>query len=79
MAPNSTPLNADMSGIHKEIYFEDEICADLAASGWLHDADASRFDRAQALFPDDVVAWIKASQPKAWEAIERARERMPPR
>jgi len=58
--------------IHKELHFEDEICADLAASGWLHDADATHYDRAHALFPDDVVAWIKASQPKTWEAIEKS-------
>ena len=59
--------------IHKEIHLEDEICADLSSAGWLHDpADASRYDRTQALFVDDVVAWIKASQPKAWEAIEKS-------
>jgi type I restriction enzyme R subunit len=52
--------------IHKEIHLEDEISADLTAAGWLHDAaDASRYDRTQALFVDDVVAWIKTSQPDA--------------
>ena len=59
--------------IHKEIHLEDEICADLAAAGWLYDADdAARYDRTLALFVDDVVAWIKASQPKAWDAIEKS-------
>jgi type I restriction enzyme R subunit len=59
--------------IHKEIHLEDEVCADLTAAGWLYDAaDASRYDRPQALFVDDAVAWIKASQPKAWEAIEKS-------
>jgi len=62
-----------VSTIHKEIHLEDEICADLTAAGWLFDAaDASRYDRTQALFVDDAVAWIKASQPKAWEAIEKS-------
>ena len=57
--------------IHKEIHLEDEICADLTAAGWLYEAaDASRYDRSQALFVDDAVAWIKASQPKVWETIE---------
>lgn len=57
--------------IHREIHLEDEICADLTAAGWLYDpSDGSRYDRGLALFVDDVVAWIKASQPKAWEAIE---------
>ncbi len=59
--------------IHKEIHLENEICADLAAAGWLFDAaDAGRYDRTQALFVDDVLEWIKASQPKAWEAIEKS-------
>jgi type I restriction enzyme, R subunit len=57
--------------IHKEIHLEEEICADLAAAGWLYDAADAGYDRTQALFVDDVVAWIKASQPKAWEAIEK--------
>ena len=58
--------------IHKEIHFEDEICADLAAAGWLYDpSDATRYDRTQALFVDDVVAWIKASQPQAWDSLEK--------
>jgi len=57
--------------LHREIHLEDEICADLAATGWLCEAgDNARYDRTQALFVDDVVAWIEASQPKVWEAIE---------
>jgi type I restriction enzyme R subunit len=45
----------------------------MAAAGWLHGADdAARYDRTQALFVDDTVAWIKASQPKAWDAIEKS-------
>ena len=48
-----------MSTIHKEIHLEDEVCADLTAAGWLYDAgDAGRYDRLQALFVDDAVAWI---------------------
>lgn len=59
--------------IHKEIHLEDEVCADLTTAGWLYDAaDGGRYDRPQALFVDDAVAWIKASQPKAWEAIEKS-------
>jgi type I restriction enzyme R subunit len=59
--------------IHKEIHFENEICTDLAAAGWLYEAeDSARYDRAQALFVDDVVAWIKTNQPKTWETIEKS-------
>jgi type I restriction enzyme R subunit len=69
-----------MTSVHKEIKFEDEVCADLAAAGWLHDAgDASHYDRTQALFVDDVVAWIKASQPKTWESVEKGHGASAPR
>ena len=51
--------------LHHEVHLEAEICADLAAAGWLHDpADAGRFGRPTALFIDDLVAWVQASQPK---------------
>ncbi|WP_422929147.1 type I restriction endonuclease subunit R [Singulisphaera sp. PoT] len=58
--------------LHTEINFEVEICERLAASGWLYaEGDAAKYDRARALFPGDVLAWVKATQPKAWEAIEK--------
>ena len=56
--------------LHKEISFENEICEHLAAHGWLYaEGDAASYDRARALFPDDVLAWVQATQPKAWEAL----------
>lgn len=58
--------------LHREINLEAQICDQLAAQGWLYaEGDAARFDRARALFPDDVVAWVQASQPKAWEALTK--------
>ena len=56
--------------LHKEISFENEICQHLAAHGWLYAAgDAQGYDRARALFPADVLAWVQAAQPKAWEVL----------
>ena len=56
--------------LHKEIHFEVEICEHLAAHGWLYaDGDAAKYDRTKSLFPDDVLAWVQATQPKAWDAI----------
>src|SRR5258705_4634261 len=56
--------------LHKEFNFEDEICEHLADHDWLFaDGDAGIYDRARALFPDDVLAWVQATQPKAWDAI----------
>lgn len=58
--------------IHKEISFEDEICAHLAADGWLHaPGDAAGHDRARALFPADLTAWVQATQPATWEALSK--------
>jgi type I restriction enzyme R subunit len=60
--------------IHKEATFENEICAHLAANGWLYaEGDAARYDRARALFPDDALAWIEASQPAQWESLVKTR------
>jgi type I restriction enzyme, R subunit len=59
-----------LPGIHTERPFEDEICARLAATGWLTDADASLYERALALFPADLEAWVKATQPQAWATLQ---------
>lgn len=59
--------------LHKEITFEAEICDDLAVNGWLcTEGDAAAYDRARALFPPDVVAWIRTSQPDAWDTLRKS-------
>lgn len=58
--------------LHREISFEDEICAYLSAHGWLYEkGDAANYDRALALYPADVVEWVKTTQPQAWEAMQK--------
>ncbi len=58
--------------LHREIHFEEPICAHLAAHGWHYaEGDAQRYDRARALFPADVLAWVQATQPEAWETLVR--------
>ncbi|MFN7812210.1 MAG: type I restriction endonuclease subunit R, partial [Planctomycetia bacterium] len=55
---------------HKEIAFEEEICEHLGAYGWVYvEGDASKYDRARALFPEDVLAWVQTTQAPAWEAL----------
>ncbi|MBT9288762.1 type I restriction endonuclease subunit R [Prosthecodimorpha staleyi] len=59
--------------LHKEVAFEVGICTALARRGWLYvEGDAGGYDRARALFPADVVAWVQATQPKTWEALARS-------
>jgi type I restriction enzyme R subunit len=59
--------------LHKEIAFEDGICAHLATDGWVFDTGAAdRYDRARALFPDDLIAWVQASQPDAWASLAKS-------
>lgn len=61
-----------MSDLHKEINLENEICEYLAANRWVYAAgDAGSYDRAHALFPPDVIAWLQATQPQAWETLNR--------
>lgn len=58
--------------LHKEISFETEICQHLASHGWLYaEGDAADYDRTRALFPADVLAWVQATQPKAWEVLAK--------
>jgi hypothetical protein len=45
--------------LHKEIEFENDICAHLAKHDWLHaEADYAGYDRARALFPAAVTGKI---------------------
>jgi type I restriction enzyme R subunit len=56
--------------LHTEINFENDVCDYLSAHGWFYEPkDAGKYDRPRALFPDDVIAWVQATQPKAWAAL----------
>ena len=58
--------------LHKENKFEDEICDELSASGWLYaEKDATNYDRERALYPPDVITWIQETQPDAWEVLTK--------
>ena len=58
--------------LHKEINFEDEICASLAARGWIYEAGAAaHYDRARALFAPDLLAWLQETQPPAWATLAK--------
>jgi type I restriction enzyme R subunit len=62
-----------MAAIHQEISFESEVCTVLASAGWLHDfgQEAQAYDRARALYPPDLLAWVQETQADAWTALEK--------
>lgn len=61
-----------MSALHKEIEFENDICSHLADNGWIYaEGDFAQYDRARAVFPSDVTAWVQATQPQAWESLSK--------
>ncbi len=60
-----------MTTIHLEKSFEEEICEYLAGHGYLYSPDDTGYDRELALFPDDLAGWVRESQPKAWDALEK--------
>ncbi|SFQ57775.1 type I restriction enzyme, R subunit [Variovorax sp. OK605] len=56
--------------LHQEHHFEREICAHLAANGWLYaEGDAAQFDRASGLFLPDLLTWVETTQPESWQRL----------
>jgi type I restriction enzyme R subunit len=53
---------------HRERYFEEYVVKQLAARGWKV-GETSGYDQNHALYPEDLVAWIEATQPKKWEKL----------
>ena len=58
--------------IHNEYVFENEICAELKSSGWLHSKTDSGYDRELALYPEDVFAWLEESQPEQFHKLVKS-------
>ena len=54
--------------LHKEIKFEEELVEHLTDHGWL-EGDPSRYDRGLALYPEDLIGWLKDTQPKEWKKL----------
>ena len=65
--------------LYNEIEFENEICEHLAANRWMYSSNDDGYDRARALFPEDVLAWVEATQTtKAGMRSSRTTARRPP-
>lgn len=57
-----------MSQIHHECELERHIVEQMAAAGWLV-GKSSAYDAGRALYPEDVIGWLQASQPEAWQKL----------
>lgn len=58
--------------LHREHHFEREICEHLHANGWMYaEGDATHYDRENALFLPDLLAWIEQTQPASWQALSK--------
>ncbi len=55
----------------REIAFEAVIEHHLLATGGYAKGDADTFDRPRGLFPKDVLAFIRQTQPKEWEYLQQ--------
>ena len=53
---------------HSEAAFESVIEAHLLANGYRN--ITSRFDRGRAIFPDEVIGFIRDTQPEEWSKLE---------
>ena len=53
---------------HQEKHFESYVVAKLAAQGWKV-GETSQYDTERALYPEDVVAWLQATQKAKWEKL----------
>ncbi|MGI9156813.1 MAG: type I restriction endonuclease subunit R [Marmoricola sp.] len=48
---------------HHEVKFEQELCEYLAEQGWLYSVTDAGYDKARALFPEDLLGWLADTQP----------------
>lgn len=55
-----------MSDPTKELIFQNEVVAQMVAGGWKR-GNAAQYDRALALYPEDVIGFVQATQPEQWE------------
>lgn len=55
---------------HTEIRFEDAITESLTTSGGYALGEPDRFDSIRGLFPDEVIAFVEATQAKRWASLQ---------
>ncbi|KQS17537.1 hypothetical protein ASG05_08740 [Frigoribacterium sp. Leaf186] len=57
-----------------ESVLEEEIAEHLASNGWLYSPTGAGYDRDLALFPEDVLGWLEASQATEFAKVVRPQD-----
>lgn len=57
-----------MTDITQELVFQNDILTQMQAQGWLL-GDSSRYNRALALYTEDVLSYVQQSQPEQWQKL----------
>lgn len=57
-----------MSDAAQEKVFQNDILEQMQAHGWLL-GESSKYNKALALYPEDVIAFAKATQPEQWDKL----------
>lgn len=55
---------------HKERQFQIEIVQQLTSNNWI-EGDTNGYDRELALYPQDLIDYIKSTQPQAYEKMSK--------
>ena len=55
--------------IHNESEFERELCSSLRENGWKHSPNSTGYDKSLALYPEDVIGWLEATQLAEYQKI----------
>ena len=58
-----------MSDLHHEKHLESYIVQKLAEAGWLV-GSSDAFDADRAMYPEDLEAWLRATQPQKWDRLQ---------
>ena len=56
--------------MHTERDFENDIEAALLKNGGYQQGDPAGYDAERALFPEDTLVFVQATQPKIWQYLE---------
>ncbi|UAA37734.1 type I restriction endonuclease subunit R [Paraneptunicella aestuarii] len=52
----------------REQQFQNDILDQMQSHGWLL-GESNKYNKALALYPDDVITFVKASQPEQWDKL----------